>query len=378
MLAELIHPLALMEHQEWEYRPRPSNAGPDHCIRKLTYHARHAPAKSPSGRFLVVLDDSTWHEELVLNWIAKSTFHLHSQQLELTCATTTFQGQPFPIKGHIDGVITDLLGIDRLLELKAVEHFTFTRYAEGNYPTNYLVQVVFYLVGLAALNPHIDEALLLIKNKNQSAFLEYRVRYDRENDHLTVLEITHSTGTRVYPHQDFVGLYQEALRRFEEVEQYRDQDALPPRPYPNDDNFHCAYCPYQFCWEGVDQVPIEGIAELRTGLVPAVEEYLNLQTELAALTPKQKRLDALKQQFKLELRTEGITRAEGHGYYIASSPYEQSKLDQTKLSKATIERATVKETYSRFSAGRLSKVVDATKPKRRSPLKKPKPTTQIA
>jgi hypothetical protein len=137
MLAELIHPLALMEHQEWEYRPRPSNAGPDHCIRKLTYHARHAPAKSPSGRFLVVLDDSTWHEELVLNWIAKSTFHLHSQQLELTCATTTFQGQPFPIKGHIDGVITDLLGIDRLLELKAVEHFTFTRFAEGNYPTNY-------------------------------------------------------------------------------------------------------------------------------------------------------------------------------------------------------------------------------------------------
>ena len=44
--------------------------------------------------------------------------------------------------------------------------------------------------------------------------------------------------------------------------------------------------------------------------MPAVEEYLNLQTELAALTPKQKRLDALKQQFKLELRTEGITRAE--------------------------------------------------------------------
>jgi hypothetical protein len=91
-----------------------------------------------------------------------------------------------------------------------------------------------------------------------------------------------------------VGLYQEALRRFEEVEQYRDQDTLPPRPYPNADNYHCAYCPYQFCWEGVDQVPIEGIAELRTGLVPAVEEYLDLQTELAALTPKQKRLDALK------------------------------------------------------------------------------------
>ena len=78
------------------------------------------------------------------------------------------------------------------------------------------------------------------------------------------------------------------------------------------------------------------------------------------------------------MRTEGITRAEGYGYYIASSPYEQSKLDQTKLSKAIIERATVKETYSRFSAGRLSKAVDATKPKRRSPLKKPKPMTQIA
>jgi len=270
------------------------------------------------------------------------------------------------------------LGIDRLLELKAVEHFTFTRYAEGNYPINHFVQVVFYLVGLAALNPHIDEALLLIKNKNQSAFLEYRVRYDRDNDRLTVLEITHSTGSRIYPKQDFVGLYQEALRRFEEVEQYRDHGTLPARPYPNADNYHCDYCPYQFCWEGIEQVPVEGIAELRTELVPAVEEYLGLQTELAALTPKQKRLDALKQQFKLELKTEGITRAEGHGYYIASSPYEQSKLDQSKLSKAVIERATVKESYSRFSAGRLSKGIDTTKSKRRSPLKKPKPTTQIA
>ncbi|MCS6328053.1 MAG: hypothetical protein H8K06_13335 [Nitrospira sp.] len=373
MLAELIHPLALMKHQEWDYQPRPSNAGPDHCIRKLAYHARNAPAKSPSGRFLIVLDDSSWHEELVLNWIAKSTFHLHSQQLELICATSTFNGQPHEITGHIDGIVTDLLAIDRLLELKAVEHFTFVRYAEGNYPINYFVQVVFYHVGLAALNPHIDEALLLIKNKNQSAFLEYRLRYDRDNDRLTVLEITHSTGARLYPNQDFVGLYKEALSRFEEVERHRAGGTLPDRPYPNADNYHCEYCPYQFCWEGAEQITVEGVAELRSELVPPVEEFLTLQTELAQLTPNQKRLESLKQQFKLELRTQGVNRAEGHGVYIASSPYAQKKLDQSKLSQSVIERATVTETYTRFSAGRLSTAVDTAKPKRRSPLKKPKP-----
>ena len=77
-------------------------------------------------------DDSTWHEELVLNWIAKSTFHLHSQQLELTCATTTFQGQPFPIKGHMTASSRTSWELIAFLELKAVEHFTLhSLYAEG-------------------------------------------------------------------------------------------------------------------------------------------------------------------------------------------------------------------------------------------------------
>lgn len=134
MLAELIHPLAAMGAQEWPYRPRPSSAGPNQCVRKLVYHALEFPRRQAHGRFLVVLDDSSWHEELTLNWIEQSAFQLRDRQTEVICGETVFAGEPYTILGHIDGIVTDLLGIDRLLEHKAIEHFIFQRYAEGDYP----------------------------------------------------------------------------------------------------------------------------------------------------------------------------------------------------------------------------------------------------
>ena len=59
----------------------------------------------------------------------------------------------------------------------------------------------------------------------------------------------------------------------------------------------------------LDQVPIEGIAELRALGWSAVGSGVpQPQTDLQRYHSKQKRLDALKQQFKLELRTEGYAR----------------------------------------------------------------------
>lgn len=74
-LAELIHPIAAMGCEEWPYRPHPSKAGPEICSRKLSYQANEIAGKDPHGRFLVVLDDATWHEELVLNWSRKRPFN---------------------------------------------------------------------------------------------------------------------------------------------------------------------------------------------------------------------------------------------------------------------------------------------------------------
>ena len=122
MLAEVIHSIAAMGYNKWPCRPRPSNTRPGICIRKLSYQAHEIAGMDPHGRSLVVLDDGPWQEELVLNWIEKTVVQLHSHQLRVTCGTTPCNGQPYEINGAIDGIVTDLFSIDRLLELKGHEH----------------------------------------------------------------------------------------------------------------------------------------------------------------------------------------------------------------------------------------------------------------
>jgi hypothetical protein len=155
-----------MDYTEWPFRPRPSNAGPDHCMRKLGYQMYDAPHKDPHGRFLVVMDDSSWHEELVIQWLEKSVLQVHSRQLKVQCATTRWNHRDLTINNAIDGIVTDILNGDRLIEIKGIEHFTFTRYAEGEtFPTYYLTQVALYIRGVQKLNPTLNEALLLLRIK---------------------------------------------------------------------------------------------------------------------------------------------------------------------------------------------------------------------
>ncbi|MBY0247402.1 MAG: hypothetical protein K2Q17_07030 [Nitrospiraceae bacterium] len=337
MLAELIHPIAAMDHEEWEFRPRPSNGGPDTCLRKMAYQAYDAPQKDPHGRFLVVLDDSSWHEELVLQWLERTVFHIHSRQLRIACGTTIWKGQPQTINGQIDGIVTDLFGVDRLLEIKAIEHFTFQRYADGAYPTNYFTQVVFYINGVLTLTPDLREALLLIKNKNQSAFLEYRLRYHPEEDRLTVVEITHSNGTHTFPNQEFIGLYRQALTRFAVLETHREAGSLPIRPYENARNFHCDYCPFKkMCWEGMTRIPLAGQRPMRAELIPLAQEFIELDEKLG---PLEKRWKDIKQLFQLELRANGVQNLYGGGYTVNSSVSSQNRLDESLLPKELVARS---------------------------------------
>lgn len=337
MLAELIHPIAAMDHQEWEFRPRPSNGGPDTCLRKLAYQAYDAPQKDPHGRFLVVMDDSSWHEELVVQWLERTVFHLHSRQLRIACGTTIWKGRPQTIHGQIDGIITDLFGVDRLLEIKAIEHFTFQRYSDGTYPTNYFTQVVLYFKGVLALNPELREALLLIKNKNQSAFLEYRLRYHPDEDRLTVVELTHSNGTHTFPNQDFIGLYRQALARFAVLETHRDAGSLPLRPYEDQHNFHCDYCPFRkLCWEGVQRIPLTGQRPMRADLIALAKEYVDLDERLG---PLEKRWKEIRKQFQVELRALGVQRLYGGGYTVNVTVSTQQRTDESLLPQDLIARS---------------------------------------
>lgn len=345
MLAELIHPIAAMGYEEWPFKPRPSNAGPEHCLRKLAYQAHGTPQRDPGGRFLVVMDDSSWHEELIIQWIEKSAFQVHSRQMRIQCDTIQWNGGQFLIEGNIDGLVTNLFGDDRLLECKAIEHFTFTRYYEGAYPLNYFTQVAFYLVGVRRVNPDIKEALLLIKNKNQSAFLEYRLDYDADQDVLTVLEVTHSTGQRTFPNQAFIGLRKQSLQRYAQLEDHRLNRTLPHRPYEDDDNYHCGYCPFKTrCWANVEVLPKQPHMRIREDLVPLLQEYQELAPKRASI---EKRYQELRKIFQLELTAHHAAQASGHGFLIRNKHKVVKRLQKDLLPKPLVERSTIpKDEYT--------------------------------
>ena len=81
MLAEIIPKIAGMEQNEWDFKPRPSSAGPERCIRQMVYHGLGFPSEPLSGRAILVFDDSSWHEELTLDWLRKSAFKIHSEPI---------------------------------------------------------------------------------------------------------------------------------------------------------------------------------------------------------------------------------------------------------------------------------------------------------
>ena len=85
MIAELLHLVAGMDRDEFQYAPRPSSAGPDRCIRQMVYQRTGTPRdRELPARILHVLDDSAWHEELTADWIGKTSYILHSRQMGAT------------------------------------------------------------------------------------------------------------------------------------------------------------------------------------------------------------------------------------------------------------------------------------------------------
>ena len=103
MLADILHKLSTEE--EHPYYPRPSLAGPERCVRQLVYQGLGMPKEPLPGRTYHVFDDGTFHEELTADWIRKSAFQIHSQQMGVDCGTE----QGIHLQGSIDGVITDIV-----------------------------------------------------------------------------------------------------------------------------------------------------------------------------------------------------------------------------------------------------------------------------
>ena len=282
MLADIIIKIAFEQGKEEErapYRPRPSSAGPERCIRSLVYHSMAVERAPLPGRAFLVFDDGGWHESLTADWIRKSSFKLHSEQMRVETPVGV---------GSIDGIITDLLGVDRLWEHKAMSTYAWERYWNGGFPLDYFTQCALYVNGLQKVNPNLNEALLLDKNKNTAQYLEFLLRYDAEQDSLRIVEMVRSDGERQTPEWEYVGITTDAVAKFAEVEKHRTAGPLPPRPHLFGTDFPCSYCLWnRTCWENFAEEMAALPKEVELEISEVLERFQAVKlTEAAAKKEK--------------------------------------------------------------------------------------------
>jgi hypothetical protein len=346
MLADILHKVAEFDAEEnYAYFPRPSLAGTERCIRSLDYYAQEYDRKPFPGRFITVLDDSSWHEQLILDWIRKSAFQVHSEQMKVRCGQVNGQN----VNGKIDGIFTDILSIDRLLEVKAISHFGFQDIWNGHLPLDYITQSFLYLKGLKEVNPEINQGLLFIKNKNQAQYLEILLQYDLvDADTGLIIEMILSTGEKKEINEVIERVTQLAIERFEEIEVYRKEKKLHDRPYQKD-HWRCEYCNYgELCWEGweeeferrdVDTILDEDVVDL-------CRYYLETNLHISEM---EKEKDKLKEKIKKILKENNSRKALAGDYIITTRLQSKKQIDQTLIPPQILEKATKLNNYEVLS-----------------------------
>jgi hypothetical protein len=380
MLAELIPKIAGMEAKEREeegYRPRPSCSGPEKCLRQLCYGSQGYPGKPFSDRFYLTLDDSSWHEELTADWIRKSAFRLHSTQMGIDITVLDFMptepkwyctlckkelpGNQF--HGHIDGIITDILDQDRLWEHKAINHFAFQRYMDGEYPLDYLTQCATYVRGLANYQIDLRQGNLLIKNKNTSQYLEYLFSYQVETDLLVVEQVISSIGDEAVGHvipgggKEFSGLFQAALKRFETIEGHRKAKTLPKRQFPLG-SWQCEYCTQgERCWSGYEEeFEAMGEVELDEASIEVVRAYYDIWARCKELEEQK---ESLNESIKGLLKAKDAKKGRMPGFIAVLDLRSRSYLDGKLIPDEIREKATKESKFEVLNVRRLKDAREA-------------------
>lgn len=354
MLADIIPKIAGMTQGDPEsYYPRPSMASPStpedpgRCIRAMTYARLGIPHAPWPGRFLLVLDDSSWHEELTLDWIRKSAYTVHSCQLPVDYPLPRPIGaggycrrcrMPVPntiLHGHIDALFSDLLGTTRLMEHKAINHFGFHEILKGQPEIDHLTQGSIYLVGARRVPPgnhHAGPAsgVLLYKSKNTSAYCEFHFNYDQATDTTRVYQMVASEGIDRELNLTYPSILSGAIAKFETVERYAKENTLPPRPY-RVDHYRCDYCPWSArCWDGYpDEVKgRDAITTLDPTVAPLLTEYAEAATmkRLGEATTKR-----LRPQILRALEAHHTQTGIANGYRATATATTRATLDESLI-----------------------------------------------
>lgn len=332
MISDVILKVAAMEYAEEEekaYYPRPSISGPQRCLRQMVYWAKGEKRKPLGGRAVVVFSDSSWQEELTFDLMRKSAYQVHSEQMPITipdvfkwmpaeryrCSVCKEEVSYRDCHGHIDACCSDMLSKDYLVEHKALSMYGFEALWKGESPLDNFTQMADYFRGLQIDNPDLKEGFLLVKNKNQSGYLEFKVAYDNATDTLTVIERVHHTGERIAIDLVIPNITNDAFARFAEVEQHRVAGTLPGRQYEID-SWRCEYCSYfEVCYANYveEHEKLTENVELEQDIVDTVR--YERETALHESSAKKER-DELKAKIKEFLRVKGVKSGRAGEYSV--------------------------------------------------------------
>jgi hypothetical protein len=341
MLAEIILKAAGMGKQERQpYRRRPSSAGPERCIRQMVFHANKTPVdKEMADRFVMVLDDSAWHEELTGDWIQKTAYKLHSQQMQVEIDGIG--------SGNIDGISTDIVGTDYLFEHKALSHCSFERYWKGTWPLDYFSQCILYVKGIQKVNPEIKKAILLIKNKNTSQYIDFLIHYDNAKDTATIESVTHSNGESRYaengkPLLIIENIVSDAIKKFEEVDRHVANSTLPKRPFELSTKFPCGYCSWETtCWSDYEKEyqKLETDAILDEEIAQLAKYYMETNCHIKEMKAEH---DSLKAKIKAILKTQHVREGRAGEYTITNVLQTRTKINKEMIPPDILKAATEK------------------------------------
>jgi len=311
----------------------------------MVYWGLKVPKTPLPGRAILVMDDSSWHEELTGDWLNKSAYQLHSQQMEINVNG---------MEGAIDGIITDLIPEDFLYEHKAINHFTFAKYWAGDLPLDYFSQAALYFRGVQAVNPDIKKGILLVKNKNTAQYLEFLMKYTAETDTLLIYEKNNSRQEKQEVHIEIKNIVADVFAKFDRVAQAIQEKKLPLRQY-DIEHWRCDYCAWnQTCWEGYEKE----VEELKTDAVMAAEaaSIVRQQKEAArsrlAMEKEEKRLK--EEVFNLMDAMEARTAVAGE-YVCDITVTERTHLDKTLLPPAMVAAATEKKKGRKLTIRKIKK-----------------------
>lgn len=271
----------------------PSKAGM--CKRAGYLDASGVEPEIPNA-MMHIFEDGRVHEDTSIRWLGANGIEITDRQKPVnipipdsarlthtirSCGLCNTEIPPNHIHGHIDGIF-QLNGAKWLFEHKAVGDDVFQRYKNEGVSYDYISQTALYLIGMRG----ITDALMLVKNRNSSRYLEAVLKYDKASDTVTLVSQKDSSGRETRFMKDYQGVFSENLRRFSDLESHISEDRLPPRE-AGTRCFSCFYkgaCDAHFREDmaNLRDSSVESLgftADRREEFIRKVKEYYELKTK---------------------------------------------------------------------------------------------------